>query len=173
MPPRSIFEKSRLTMSAATALALLLVSAAVAAERSEAYIVPLFPQKERDLKNGPPPGMTAASFWAAHGSAKLTKQDDGKVKIEFDLGGLIPNGVYTLWNVLETEPFKDEPLGEFGSGKHSVVADGGGNAHKIVVIGKWPGKDFLLDYHSDGSLSQAKAVYPGALWGKFPAEPAR
>ncbi len=168
MPPRSIFEKSRLPMSAATALTLLLISAAVAAERSEAYMVPLFPQKERDLKN-----MTAASFWAAHGSAKLTKQDDGKVKIEFDLGGLIPNGVYTLWNVLETEPFKDEPLGEFGSGKHSVVADGSGNAHKTVVMAKWPGKEFLLDYHADGSLSQAKAVYPGALWGKFPAEPAR
>src|SRR5258708_28399172 len=102
--PRSIFEKSRLPMSAATALTLLLISAAVAAERSEAYMVPLFPQKERDLKNGLPPGMTAASFWAAHGSAKLTKQDDGKVKIEFALGGLTPNGVYTLWNVLETEP---------------------------------------------------------------------
>jgi hypothetical protein len=35
----------------------------------EAAIVPLFPQKERDLKKGLPPGMTVASFWAGHGVA--------------------------------------------------------------------------------------------------------
>jgi hypothetical protein len=153
--------------------ALIVSTAAVAAEPSEAFVVPLFPQKERDLKNGLPPGMTAASFWAAHGLAKLTKQGDGKVRVEFDFSGLLPNGVYTLWNVLETEPFKDEPLGQFGAGKHSVVADPNGRAHKEVVLDKWPGKEFLLDYHADGSLSQAKAVYPGALWGRFPPEPNR
>jgi len=83
------------------------------------------------------------------------------------------HGVYTLWNVLETNPFKDEPLGEFGVGKHSVVADGSGRAHKVVVLDKWPGKEFLLDYHADGQLSQATGVYPGALWGRFPVEPKR
>jgi len=51
---------------------------------SEATIVPLFPQKERDLKKGVPLGMTVASFWAGHGSAKLTKLPDGKILTEFD-----------------------------------------------------------------------------------------
>jgi len=37
----------------------------------------------------------------------------------------------------------------------------------------WPGKEFLLDYHADGKLSQAAGVYPGALWGKFPPPPER
>jgi hypothetical protein len=140
---------------------------------SEAAIVPLFPQKESDLKKGLPPGMTAASFWAGHGVAKLTKLPDGKILTEFDFEGLIPYGVYTLWNVIETEPFKDEPYAEFGAGKHAIVADGSGRAHKLVLRDNWPGKEFLLDYHADGKLSQATGVYPGALWGKFPSAPAR
>jgi hypothetical protein len=139
---------------------------------SEAYIIPLFPQKEGDLKRGFPPGMTAYSFWAARGTAKLTKQADGKVVTEFDFDGLIPYGVYTLWNVLETSPFKDEPYTEFGAGKHSLVADGQGHAHKTVIRDSWPGKEFFLDYHSDGKLSQSSGVF-SVLWGKFPAEPER
>ena len=157
----------------ALALGLVVGGAVHATEVSEAFIIPLFPQKERDLMKGLPPGMTPYSFWAARGTAKLTKRADQSVLIEFEFEGLIPYGVYTLWNVLETEPFKDESLGEFGAGKHSVVADGNGRAHKVVVLDKWPGKEFLLDYHADGRLSQAKGVYPGALWGKFPPEPKR
>jgi len=140
---------------------------------SEVAIVPLFPQKERDLTKGLPQGMTAASFWAGHGVAKLTMLPDGKILTEFEFEGLIPYGVYTLWNVLQTEPFKDEPYGEFGAGKHAIVADGNGRAHKVVLRDTWPGKEFLLDYHADGKLSQATGVYPGALWGKFPSPPAR
>src|SRR5262245_41531747 len=53
------------------------------AEISPAFIVPLFPQKERELKKGLPPGMIAATFWSARGTMALTKLADGKVKIEF------------------------------------------------------------------------------------------
>ena len=115
-----------LAVSASFALAIFMASTAAshAAETSEAFIVPLFPQKEADLKKGLPPGMTAYSFWAGRGTAKLRRLDNGGAQITFDFEGLIPYGVYTLWNVLETNPFKDEPLGEFGVGKHSVVADG-------------------------------------------------
>ena len=164
------------SMSMAVALAsTIFIASAVsrATETSEAYIIPLFPQKEAELKKGLPPGMTAYSFWAGRGTARLRRLADEKVEIVFDFQGLIPYGVYTLWNVLETNPFKDEPLGEFGAGKHSIVADGSGQAHKLLVLDKWPGKEFLLDYHSDGQLSQASGVYPGALWGKFPPEPKR
>ncbi len=109
-----------------------------------AFMTPLFPQKERDLKKGFPPGMTSYSFWAARGTMALTKVPEGRVKIEFDFDGLIPYGLYTLWNVLETEPFKDEPLGPFGYGQHSVVADGSGRAHKVVILDKWPGKESTI-----------------------------
>jgi len=79
----------------------------------------------------------------------------------------------SISKVVETEPFKDEPYTEFGAGKHAVVADGNGRAHKVVLRDSWPGREFLLDYHADGKLSQAAGVYPGALWGKFPPPPER
>jgi hypothetical protein len=163
------------TLAALAVIAVATPAPAAAPEPavSEAVMVPLFPQKERDLKKGLPSGMTAASFWAGRGVAKLTKLPDGKVLTEFDFEGLIPYGVYTLWNVVETEPFKDEPYTEFGAGKHAVVADGNGRVHKVVLRDTWPGKEFLLDYHADGKLSQAAGVYPGALWGKFPPPPER
>jgi anti-sigma factor RsiW len=84
--------------------------------------------------------MTAISFWAGHGVAKVTKLANGKVLTEFHFEGLIPFGVYTLWNVLETEPFKDEPYTAFGAGRHALVADGNGRAHKVVLRDSWPGK---------------------------------
>lgn len=141
---------------------------------SPAFIVPLYPQKTADLKKGVPAGMTAASFKAAHGSLALTKLPGGKVKAEFYFSGLIPNGVYSLWNVFQTHPWKDEPFGgKFGTGIHSVVADNHGFAHKSVTLDKWPGIAFSLDYHSDGKLSQSRGAYPGALWGDIPSEPKR
>ncbi len=163
------------SLSMAVALASTIFVAAVsrAAESGEAFIIPLIPQKPAELKKGLPPGMTAYSFWAGRGTAKLRPLGNGKVEIVFDFDGLIPYGVYTLWNVLSTDPFKDEPLGQFGAGKHSIAADGAGHAHKEVALDKWPGKEFLLDYHADGQLSQASNVYPGALWGMFPPEPKR
>jgi hypothetical protein len=46
-----------LAISATFALAIFIASTAShAAETSEAFIVPLFPQKEADLKKGLPPG---------------------------------------------------------------------------------------------------------------------
>ncbi len=141
---------------------------------SAAFIVPLYPQKTADLKKGVPAGMTAASFKAGHGSLVLTRLPGGKVKAKFYFSGLIPNGVYSLWNVFQTHPWKDEPFGgKFGSGIHSVVADAHGFARKTVVLDKWPGIAFSLDYHADGKLSQSKGAYPGALWGDIPSEPKR
>lgn len=170
----SVGRVKSISIAAALASTILIASSiSYATETGDAFVIPLFPQKEADLKKGLPPGMTAYSFWAGRGTARLRPLTEGKVEIVFDFEGLIPYGVYTLWNVLETSPFKDEPLGEFGAGKHSIVADGSGRVHKEVVLDKWPGKEFLLDYHSDGQLSQASAVYPGALWGRFPPEPKR
>lgn len=136
---------------------------------SEAFIIPLFPQKEEDLKNGFPPGMTLYTFWAARGTAALTMLEDGGVEIVFDFEGLIPFGVYTMWNVLQVEPFKDEPLGgEAGAGVNSVVADRSGQARKVIKLDEWPGEVFLLDYHPEGN--PGKPAYPGALWAKWPSK---
>jgi hypothetical protein len=63
-----------------------------ATEPGPANLIPLFPQKQGDLKNGLPPGMTAATFQAGHGTAALRKPDDGQVEIAFEFAGLIPYG---------------------------------------------------------------------------------
>jgi len=59
---------------------------------------------------------------------------------------LIPYGLYTLWNVLETNPFKDEPLGEFGVGKHSVVADGSGRGAAVRRVHRYYYAPMLTGY---------------------------
>jgi hypothetical protein len=133
--------------------------------------IKLFPAPEKYLMGGFPPGMTKQSFMAARGIMKLTYIDEQRTRLEFDFIGLIPNGVYTMWNVLSDVPdFEDEPLGSEGYGKHGVIADENGNAQAVVYLDKRPGKIFLLDYHSDGKLTgeKGKTVFPGALWSQFP-----
>ena len=119
---------------------------------------------------GIPPGMTKQSFMAGRGSMKITLLDEKRTKLEFDFFGLIPNGVYTLWNVLEDLPnFRDEPLGPEGYGKDGVIVNPNGHARAVVYLNKRPGIMFLLDYHADGKLKgeKGKEVFPCALWGRF------
>ncbi len=135
------------------------------------YEVQLHPAPEAYRMGGFPPGMTKKSFLAARGSMKITFIDEKSTIIEFNFSGLIPDGVYTLWNVLKPLPdFGDESLGPKGYGKHGVIADGNGNAHAVVYLDKRPGVMFLLDYHADGKLAGKKGVvvFPGALWAHFP-----
>lgn len=132
---------------------------------------PLYPASEEYQMGGIPPGMTKQSFLAGRGSMKITLLDEKRTKIEFVFLGLIPNGVYTLWNVLEDFPnFRDEPLGPEGYGKHGVIVNQNGHAHAVVYLNKRPGVMFLLDYHADGKLTgeKGKEVFPGALWARFP-----
>ena len=135
------------------------------------YTVELFPAPLAYRMGGFPPGMTRQSFTAAQGSVVITLIDEQRTKLEFNFAGLIPNGVYTMWNVLTPKPeFSDEPLGPTGYGKHGVIADHTGRAHAVVYLDKRPGVMFLLDYHADGALKGKKGVvnFPGALWGEFP-----
>jgi len=133
--------------------------------------VDLYPAPEQYRMGGFPPGMLPESFMAGRGAMVVTPIGGGRTKITFAFEGLIPNGVYTLWNVLSPMPdFRDEPLGPTGYGKHGIIADQNGEAEAVVYLDKRPGVMFLLDYHSDGKLTGEKGetVFPGALWGYFP-----
>lgn len=135
------------------------------------YEIEFYPAPAAYRMGGFPPGMTEQSFLAPRGLVKITLIDEKRTKLEFKFSGLIPNGVYTLWNVLSPLPnFKDEPLGPEGYGRHGVMADGNGKAHAVVYLDKRPGAMFLLDYHADGKLKgeKGKVVFPGALWAVFP-----
>jgi hypothetical protein len=135
------------------------------------FDIELYPAPATYRMGGFPSGMTEQSFLAPRGSVKITLIDEKRTKLEFKFSGLIPNGVYTLWNVLSPLPnFKDEPLGPEGYGRHGVIADENGKAHAVVYLDKRPGAMFLLDYHADGKLKgeKGKTVFPGALWTVFP-----
>jgi hypothetical protein len=132
--------------------------------------VALYPAPELYRMGGIPPGMLPQSFMAGHGRMRVIAVDDRRTRLEFDFAGLIPNGVYTLWNVLSPKPnFKDEPLGPEGWGGNAVIADPNGRAQAVVYLEKRPGVMFLLDYHADGKLTGKKGetVFPGALWAPF------
>lgn len=139
--------------------------------QSETKVVALYPAPEAYRMGGLPPGMIPASFLAATGTLEATALDDRRTRLLFTFEGLIPNGVYTMWNVLEGLPnFRDEPLGPEGFGGHGVIANRFGRAETVVLLDDRPGEIFLLDYHSDGELTGEKGevVFPGALWGRFP-----
>ena len=98
------------------------------------FKVELFPAPDAYRMGGFPPGMTRQSFTAAHGSVVITLLDKKRTKLEFDFAGLIPNGVYTMWNVLTPKPeFSDEPLGPTGYGKHGVIADDTGGTQRLKL----------------------------------------
>lgn len=133
--------------------------------------VKLYPAPKEYQMGGIPAGMTEKSFNAGAGTMRVTPLDKKRTKVDFEFSGLIPNGVYTLWNVTSELPnFKEEPLGTEGYGNHGVIADDHGHAHAVVYLDKRPGDIFLLDYHSDGKLTgeKGKVVFSGALWGRFP-----
>jgi cytochrome c-type biogenesis protein len=71
-----------MAVSATFALAIFIASTAShAAETSEAFVVPLFPQKEAELKKGLPPGMTASSATAR----LLVRAADGPGEADVDV----------------------------------------------------------------------------------------
>jgi len=163
-----------LATAATMTFAIVQASAAIAADddatpRSATVSLHMAPAEYR--MGGFPPGMTERTFEAGSGEMTVTALGPERTRIRFDLEGLIPNGVYTLWNVLQPMPnFKDEPLGPKGYGKHGLIADAEGEIETSVYLNERPGEIFLLDYHADGKLTGKKGevVFPGALFGHFP-----
>ena len=84
---RHLFAASVLSTAIGLAMAMQAQPTAARAESqpaTEAYIIPLFPQKERDLKKGLPPGMTAYTCWAhGNGEAHQAIGRQGRDRIRF------------------------------------------------------------------------------------------
>lgn len=150
----------------------------------------------RDRMGGWPSEISKRTFYAATGTLKIYAHADGRTDAVFELAGLLPLGVYSLWDVVNPnfDTFSDRPLmdvpvgvdankphwwndipfdsdggpGGFGFG---FMADNTGRAHVVVNLDHRPGAEFLLDYHADGHVrggTKGKEVFPGVLWAKFP-----
>ena len=138
------------------------------ATNDTAIIVPFFIQNENGeiptsndqliyetRKNNPvlaPDGhqLTWGEFSEVEGQADVQCQDNG-VLVDVELTGLIPNGVYTLWNIVFEEPGMDptkEMLGLSGLGA-SGIGDGSDNS----FVASADGKATLSVLSPGGSLS--------------------
>ncbi len=164
------------------------------------YTIELIPPPHPDFRSmmgGMPKEISKRTFHAATGTLKIYAHDDNHTDLIFDFRGLLPFGVYTLWDVVNPDlcNFKDRPLmnvpkgvdsskdhwwneikfdengGPEGFGSFGFMADRRGNAYVVVNLDNRPGKEFLLDYHADGHVRGGKkgvVVFPGVLWAKFP-----
>ena len=166
----------------------------------EVYRLDLMPPPQsgfHDRMGGWPTEISARTFHAATGTVTIYAHDNGASDLIFDIEGLLPFGVYSLWDVTnpDFDNFADRPLmnvpegvdgtadhwwnkiafdpdgGPDGFGSFGFMADRHGNAYYTVSLDHRPGKEFLLDYHADGHIrggAKGKVVFPGALWAKFP-----
>ena len=146
---------------------------------------------------GLPQEITQRTVHAATGTLMIHAHADQRTDLVFDFQGLLPYGVYTLWDVInpDFDNFKDQPLMNVPEGVDSTKdhwwnhielgnsgtqqefgglgfrADENGKAHVVVNLDHRPAKEFLLDYHADGRVQggeKGKEVFPGVLWARFP-----
>jgi hypothetical protein len=181
----------------ATAYAITVSSATAAELRT--YKIDLMPPPPgfHERMGGLPKEISPQTFHAAYGTLTIHAYDGGHTTLAFDFHGLLPYGVYTLWDVVNPEPtnFADRPLanapqgvaaaqphwwesvafdkdgGPGGFGSFGFMADLHGDAQVVVALDHRPGKEFLLDYHANAHVRGGKkgvTVFPGVLWAKFP-----
>ena len=155
--------------------------------------IKLLPPQDMGFRNamgGAPDELSMKTLHAAEGTMYVVEKNNGVIYITFDFHGLIPLGVYSLWNVTNpnynTGDFTDAPLmdqsgltfdvnpGRLGApagyGTHGFQANRCGSANLTIKLMHAPGTEFLLDYHSNGFEpgTKGETIFPGVLWGKFP-----
>jgi len=143
---------------------------------------------------GIPAGISIETLHAAEGKMFIVAHQDGRTDITFDLYHLLPNGVYSLWDVINPDiaggNFSDQPLadrlpvdfgdnarpnfkgGVEGMGVHGFRADACGRAKfTINLTTHRPNTWFLLDFHGNNWVkggTKGVNIIPGVLWAEFP-----
>src|SRR5215831_15605902 len=91
----------------------IIVSSARAAEL-RTYRIDLMPPPPgfHERMGGLPKEISPQTFHAAYGTLTVHAYDDSHTTLVFDLHGLLPYGVYILWDVVNPDPvnFVDRPL---------------------------------------------------------------
>ena len=157
------------------------------------YAIKLLPPQDsgfHEMMGGDMSQISMESFHNATGTMFVVANTNGSTDITFDFYGLLPLGVYSLWNVTDANydegTFADGPLPDEsgqtfpvkpgylgapeGYGNHGFTANKCGSANFTIHMNGRPGTEFLLDFHGNGYLPGVKGetVFPGVLWGKFP-----
>ncbi len=142
---------------------------------------------------GIPEGISIETLHAAEGSMYIVAHPDGRTDITFDFYHLLPNGIYSLWDVINTDitgAFADQPLADIlpvdygksaqpnffggveGMGSHGFRADACGQAKFTINLKSHrPNTWFLLDFHGNNWVkggTKGVDIIPGVLWAEFP-----
>ncbi|MDQ3396170.1 MAG: hypothetical protein M3511_00130, partial [Deinococcota bacterium] len=133
-----------------------------------AAVVTLMPVAEHGL----PEGFGEEEWLAARGVAFVTTSDAGEDTIMVAASGLVPNGIYTLWWVIEEPEMEVGPAG--GLPANTFTADREGNARAIITAPT--DNDYqtlLIAYHADyrtygDEPGQMGEVTFSQLMGPFP-----
>ncbi len=164
--------------------------------KNHGYEIQLLPPQDpgfRAAMGGVSKVFSNNTFHAAEGTMHVVQTPNEHIKITFDFHHLLPNGVYSLWNVsnpnYQSGNFSDAPLvdeshgpvpthplpgrlgGYPGLDRNWFQANVCGSANFTIVLHTYkPDAEFLLDYHSNQFQAGIKGetVFPGVLWGKFP-----
>ncbi len=99
--------------------------------------------------------ITWSEFSTAKGSVSVRCQADG-TRVEAELEGLIPNGVYTLWNVTFAEPGFEPTFANLSGVGAAGTSDGSRNA-------------FIADASGRGSLTVTTPAGPLSQLGELGA----
>ena len=134
------------------------------------YIVELKPPKYTFVKNmkGIIPCISRNVRLAARGIMKVIPVDESRTRIIFTFAGLLPNSVYSFWNVKKMVPFVSEPL--LKRGFNGIITDRDGKAFTDIKVNKPLGIKFMLNLHVDDDVSsnrKGKEVFPAILEGAF------
>ena len=122
---------------------------------------------------GEPLGLTLGQ-WLKHRGTVRYHCSSGEGRLEAELSGLVPNGVYTLWHAFialpPTKPFSgtlDLPLGARDGSESVFKANAAGQAHLhrvfkpcLEMSDVWTSSMLAINWHSDGKTYGAD---PGAF----------
>lgn len=110
--------------------------------------------------SGLPEGYTEATWLAATVSSQVSAVADGTYDVTLELGGLVPEGLYTVWAVTERlVGMRVEAAGGLPGNEFS--ADAEGNATHTISVPADNGYDMLVvAYHAD---NMTHGDNPGAM----------
>jgi hypothetical protein len=124
-------------------------------------------------EHGLPEGFAEEEWLAARGVAFLSGSNTGEDTITVAASGLVPNGIYTLWWVIEEPEMEVGPAG--GLPANTFTADREGNAKAIITAPADHGyQTLLVAYHADyrtyaDEPGQMGEVTFSQLMGPFPS----
>lgn len=111
-------------------------------------------------RSGAPEGVAKDQWIQASGEARVVSSENGEATIEVEAGGLVPNGLYTIWWVTPQTIGMDMGPGG-GTPGNEFKADAEGNASAIISV---PADNtygmMVVAYHAD---EQTHGETPGEM----------